>query len=150
MNPSVENRDLIECVSKFDLNRVDKRLTDEIHEAKQLIHENSQAIVRLEAVYASLEGLPDTIVNLDKTITIIGNNLDSMDKNLTDVKESVSQQSAIINKLREENEAQTENIQKIDNKSKIDWALFVTNNFWKIFAVIAAIYVMVKMTLEGK
>lgn len=105
-------------------------------------------ISRLETVYKSLEGLPLTITNLDKTITVIGANLESMDRNLEDVRESVANQELAINEIRKENKDQNENIDKIDNKSKIDWAEFITSNFWKIFAVAGALYVAAQVLLE--
>lgn len=139
----------IEHVTKYDLNNLDKRLSAEIRENRKRIEENSDMISRLEAVYKSLEGLPLTITNLDKTITVIGANLDSMDRSLKDVKESVSNQEQAIREIREENKNQNESIDKIDNKSKIDWAEFITSNFWKIFAILGFIYIALQTFVKG-
>lgn len=138
-----------EHITKYDLNNLDKRLSAEIRENRKKIEENSDMISRLEAVYKSLEGLPLTITNLDKTITVIGANLDSMDRNLKDVKESVTTQAEAIREIRKENKQQNESIDKIDNKSKVDWAEFITNNFWKIFAVCGILYIAAKVFIEG-
>lgn len=134
----------LEYATKYDLNSLDKRITGDIKENREYIDEHSKAIARLEAVYNSLEGLPLTITNLDKTITVIGSKLESMDKNLEDVKESISQQEEAINEIRKENKGQNEEITKIDNKSKIDWAEFVTKNFWKVFGIIAVLYAVIR------
>lgn len=139
----------MEFASKYDLNNVDHRLSEEIRENREIIDEHSKEIARLEAVYKSLEGLPDTIANLDKTIAIIGNNLESMDRNLADVKESVSFQEQAIKDLKGENRTQNENIERIDNKSKIDWAEFVTKNFWKILCILGIGYAIIKSILKG-
>lgn len=133
-----------EFVTKYDLNVVDKRLTAEIAESRKSIDEHTHTIARLETMYSSLESLPTTISNLDKTITLIGANLDSMDKSLNEVKESVNKQGNSIETLRAENKKQNESIKKIDGKSKIDWAEFITGNFWKIISAVAIIYAIVK------
>ncbi len=138
-----------EFATKFDLNAVDKRLTSEIKENREYIDAHSQKIARLEAVYQSLENLPLTITNLDKTITVISGKLESMDRNIEEVKESVAEQGQIIKEVKSENSAQSENIRKIDNKSKIDWAVFITNNFWKILSVCGIIYIVVRLILDG-
>lgn len=138
-----------EFVNKYDLNSVDKRLTAEISETRKTLDEHTAILARLETMYSSLESLPTTISNLDKTITLIGANLDSMDKSLNEVKESVSKQGYSIDTLRAENKKQNENISKIDGKSKIDWAVFVTENFWKLFAIIAAVYVFIQTYSKG-
>ena len=110
--------------------------------------EVDKKITKLETLYNSLEGLPGTITNLDKTITIIGSQLESMGKNITDVKESVTEQKYVIQRIQEENRSQNENIDKIDNKSKIDWQRYITENFWKIILAIGAGYAIIKGIIE--
>lgn len=130
------------------INQVDSRLSAEIKECRDYIDVHSREIAKLEAVYQNLEKLPQTIANLDKTITVIGSNLTSMDKNLNDMRKSVETQEQAINTLKGENKEQNENIERIDNKSKIDWAEFVTNNFWKILCIGGLFYGIIKLILE--
>lgn len=137
-----------EFATKYDLNNLDKRLTKEINDDRERINGQSRAISRLEAVYASLAGLPDAIANLDKTTTVIGANLELMNKNIEEVKKSVSEQQQSINNISAENIKQDEDINRIDNKSKIDWAVFITNNFWKIFALGTAAYVIIRFAID--
>lgn len=139
----------MEYATKEELDRLDKRLTVETKENREYIDNHSQEIARLKAVYHSLEGLPTTITNLDKTITIIGINLESVDKNLSDLKSSVAEQQQTIKEIRKNDKIQNANIEKIDNKSKIDWAVFVTNNLWKIFAVFGMIYIIINFLTQG-
>lgn len=139
----------MEYATKHDLDSVDNRLTAELREHREYIDEHSREIARLEAVYKSLESLPNTIANLDKTITVIGSNLESMDRNLENVRKSVANQEQTIHEIRAENKSQNESIHKIDDKSKIDWAEFVTKNFWKIFCIFGILYVIIKVFLEG-
>lgn len=108
-----------------------------------------KSISKLETLYNSLEGLPGTITNLDKTITIIGGKLESMDKNISEMRNSISSQSHVIQSLQSENTKQNEHIHKIDNKSKIDWAEFVTHNFWKIIMIFGVGYVIIKQLISG-
>lgn len=139
----------IEYATKYDLNRVDKRLTQEISANREKIEEHDRTLSRLETLYASLEGLPSTIVSLDKTITIIGNNLESMSKNLEEVRKDVHLQGQAINNINSDNKEQNEKIEEIDNKSKIDLLEFVTKNFWKIFSLLGVGYLVIKSILEG-
>lgn len=111
--------------------------------------EIDKSISKLETLYNSLEGLPGTITNLDKTITIIGGKLESMDKNISEMSASISNQSYVIQRLQEENSNQNDHIHKIDSKSKIDWADFVTQNFWKIFLIFGVGYVIIKQLISG-
>lgn len=140
----------LEYASKYDLNTVDQRLSVEIQENREKINEHSKEIARLEAVYESLENLPNTISNLDKTMLIIGNRLAVMENNIDEVKENVSYQKKVIQELKGENAEQNQNITRIDNKSKIDWADFVTKNFWKILCIFGGGYAIIKLILEGR
>lgn len=138
-----------DIATRYDLNALDTRLTSDIKENREYIDMHSQKIAKLEAVYQSLENLPFTITNLDKTITIISGKLESMDKNIEEVKESVEEQGQIIKDVKSENMKQNENIARVDNKSKIDWAVFLTNNFWKVLGVCGVLYIAIKTIIDG-
>lgn len=138
----------LEYATKYDLNSVDKRLSKEMQENRDHINEHSQEIARLGAVYKQLEALPLTITNLDKTITIISSNLEKMGENLNEVKDSVQEQEQAIKEIRAENNKQNEDIESIDNKSKIDIMVLIRDNFWKILSVIAAGYVVIDIIMK--
>lgn len=139
---------VMEYATKQDLNSVDKRLSRELENNRDNIREHTREIARLDAVYKHLEGLPLTITNLDKTITIISGNLESMDRNLNDVKTSVQEQEQAIKEIKEENNKQTDDIKNIDNKSKIDIMLFIKDNFWKVISALAGLYVLIEIILK--
>ena len=139
----------MEFATKYDVNTVDNRLSAEIRENREHIEAHSREIARLEAVYKSLEDLPNTIANLDKTMSVIGGRLASMEQNLDEVKENVSYQKQVIQDLKGENKEQNATINRIDNKSKIDWQDFITQNFWKILCIFGVGYVIIKSILEG-
>lgn len=107
-----------------------------------------KSIAKLETLYNSLEGLPTTITNLDKTITVIGSKLESMDRNISDMKQSISNQEFTIQSIQKENTSQNESIGKIQNKTKVDWADFITQNFWKVLGIGGILYVAIRFILE--
>lgn len=126
-------------VTKEGLDRVEARLSAEIKENARQIKRNSDAIVKLETLYGTLVKLPDAIASLEKTVVSVNHNLESMSTRINQVNESVIEQKSSLEKLREENIAQNQEIAKVDNKSKIDWANFVTGNFWSLLAKIIVI-----------
>lgn len=126
-------------VTKEGLDRVDTRLSAEIKENARHIKQNSESIVKLETLYGTLVKLPDAIASLEKTVVSVNHNLESMSTRINQVNESVIEQKSSLEKLREENVAQNKEIAKVDNKSKIDWANFVTGNFWSLLAKIIVI-----------
>lgn len=144
-----DNRDItIQYVSQYELNSVDERLSEEIRENRDRIEKNSNKIIELETVYKTLKSLPSTITSLDKTITIISENLKSMDENIRDVREMVTLQEKIVENIRIESKHQNEDIARIDNKSKVDWSEFVTNNFWKIVCGLGAAYCLIEFIVH--
>ena len=132
-------------VTKEGLDRVDTRLSAEIKENARHIKQNSEAIVKLETLYGTLVKLPDAIASLEKTVVGVNHNLESMSNRINQINDSVVEQKGSLEKLREENAVQNKEIEKVDNKSKVDWANFVTGNFWNILTkavvIIAALLV---------
>lgn len=135
-------------VTKDGLDRVDNRLTEQIRENARHIKQNSESIVKLETLYGTLVKLPDTIASLEKTVLNVGHNMEVMATRMNQINESVQEQKDAIKSLKEENEKQNENINRVDSKSKIDWANFVSGNFWnilwKVIVVISALLVAYK------
>lgn len=140
--------EIVEYVGRMELENVDRRLSKEIKENRDHIDEHSKSISRLEAVYSSLEYLPITITNLEKTMAVIGNNLETMDRNIADVKKSVEQQEQTIKNIKDENARQNANIEAIDDKSKIDIMLVIKNNFWKILSILAVGYALIDTIMK--
>lgn len=136
-------------VTKEGLDRVDTRLTAEIKENSRHIKQNSEAIVKLETLYGTLVKLPDAIASLEKTVVGVNHNLETMSIRIDQINSSVQEQRNSMEKLHEENVAQNKEIEKVDNKSKVDWASFISGNFWnilvKVIVAIASILVVYKM-----
>lgn len=131
-------------VLREDLDKLERRLSDEIHENRSRISDNSEAIVKLETLYGTLVKLPETIDSLKETCIGIQANLQAMNDKFNQTQDIFAQQQAKINELQNDNKKQDENIERVNNKSKVDWIDFVTNNFWKVLLAVGILYMMVK------
>lgn len=77
---------------------------------------------------------------LKKTVVGVNHNLETMNTRIDQINASVQEQRDSLKQLHNENALQDKEIEKVDNKSKIDWASFVTGNFWNIlFKAILAV-----------
>lgn len=137
-----------EFVTQAGLDRLDERLTSSIKGNTEAINQNREDIVGLKALYSTLVKLPETIMSLEKTVVGINHNLEALSEKIIDIKDTVVEQKKSIDDLREENRQQNKNMDRIDNKSKIDWTTAVTSNFWKIFAILAAGYVVIQQMMH--
>lgn len=132
-----------EFATKYDLNRTDKRISNEIREVRNIVDEHTQEISRLKVLYKTLEDLPRTFHSLDKTLTVVCSNLESIQGQMIEIKSSVDEQSRAIKNLQKSDNKQDEEIRRVDNKSKVDWIQMITQNFWKILATFGTIYVVI-------
>lgn len=131
----------LEYVTRQEFNNTENRFEKDIHENRERINKNSEAITRLETMYESLEELPNAIVALDKTLLIMGENMKAMGEKINESTESVLQ-------LKKAAEKRDEEIRNLDNKSKIDWQVSITNNFWKIFSALLVAGIVIKFIIE--
>lgn len=132
-----------EVVTKYELNRTDKRLSGEIHEVRTIVETHTEEISRLKVLYKTLEGLPATFHNLDKTLSVVSANLGSIQSQMEGIRNSVDEQSQAIKNLQKSDNKQDEEIRRVDDKGKVDWIQMITQNFWKILATFATIYVVI-------
>lgn len=130
------------------LGRVEQRVEGKISELNNRVDKNSTSITRLETLYGTMVKLPDTIMALEKTVMEVNHCLSSMNQRITQINDNVESQRKMIQDLRDENQQQDEQINRVDNKSKIDWVHFGTSNFWSIISkavvIIAALLVAYK------
>lgn len=131
-------------VLREDFDKAEKRLLEEMKENRARITENSEAIVKLETLYGTLVKLPDTIDSLKETVIGINTNLQSMNTRMEQIQETISATKSSIKEIKDDNKAQDEHINKIDDKGKVDWIDFVTNNFWKVLLAVGILYMMIK------
>lgn len=130
------------------LGRVEHRVESKISELNNKVDSNSKSITRLETLYGTMVKLPDTIMALEKTVMEVNHCLSSMNQRITQINDNVESQRKMIQSVMDENKKQDEDIERVDNKSKVDWAHFLTNNFWgiitKAVVIIAALLVAYK------
>lgn len=137
-----------EYISRPEFTELDHRLSKEIKTNREGIEQHSRELARLDAVYNSLEGLPVAIMNLEKTMVVISNSIETMGNNLNEVKNSVHEQEQNIKEIKKENMKQNEEIESIDNKSKVDIMLLIRDNFWKILSLLAVGYAVVEIIMK--
>lgn len=114
------------------VDKIESRINSEILEINKHIKQNSEAIVRLETLYGTLSELPSAIASLDKSIVSLEHSLKAIDNRIEVMHDSIQAQRDSIEALKEENQEQNKTIEEVDNKSKVDWSEFITNNFWSI------------------
>lgn len=124
-------------VTKEAIDRVEARLTSRIDENEKHIKQNSESIIKLETLYNTLVKLPDTIVSLEKAMIRIDHNMQTMATRMDNMTDNLRAQRDSIDQLKAENQKQDESIRDVDNKSKVDWAKAVTQNFWKVVLAVA-------------
>lgn len=131
----------IEYVTRPEFNNMENRVTRYIHDNMDKINKNSESITRLETLYQALEGLPGAIAKLDKTLIIMSENMNAMGDKIADANKNVDN-------LRKAAEQRDETIRKLDSKSKIDWQVGITNNFWKIISALLSAGIMIKFIVD--
>lgn len=132
----------VDFAKREDLYQLDERLSAEIRANRDRINTNTEDISELKAMYLSVAELPKTINSLEKTIISVCNSLENIDKNMKHIDEAIVE-------IRKENHTQNQRISEVDNKSKVDWAKFITENFWKILVLAGGIYYVAKDLLSG-
>lgn len=136
-------------VTLDEFNKFEKRIDNEIRNNREDINFNRNSITKLETLYNTLSKLPSAIESLEKTVVSVNMSLESMNTRIGGIQETISRQRDSINRLKEDNQKQDEYMESIDSKSKIDWAVFITKNFWAIIASCGFIYFLFRNFLEN-
>lgn len=131
-------------VQKSEFEMLESRLNDDINYCREILSENSEAIVRLETLYETLAKLPDTIEALRGTVVDVNSNLERMCFKIEKMQDTIAEHRETLTDLQDKNKEINNHVNKIDAKSKIDWQSAVTKNFWSILAVLGVLYLVVK------
>lgn len=131
-------------VTKEALDRVEKRFDKDIKKIERQVTDNKKDIIKLQALYNSLIKLPDTIASLERTVIGVNHSLERINERMDLINNNIKEQSNDLKELRQENKRQNDEIEAIDNKSKIDWSVAITTHFWKIIVALGAIYLFIK------
>lgn len=105
------------------------------------LNRHDREISVLQTVVENFKDLPSAINNLEKTMALMGQNLENLNKKVDTILKGADSQSEHD---REKDKEQDERIRTLDDKSKVDILVFLKNNWWKIAMSIAVLLVLVE------
>lgn len=105
------------------------------------LNKHDREISVLQTLVENFKDLPSAINNLEKTMALMGQNLENLNKKVDTILKGADSQSEHD---REKDKEQDEKIRALDDKSKVDILVFLKNNWWKIAMSIAVLLVLVE------
>lgn len=107
------------------------------------LNRHDREISVLQTVVENFKDLPSAINNLEKTIALMGQNLENLNKKVDTILRGTDPKlEQDKEKDKEKDKEQDERIRELDEKSKIDILVFLKNNWWKIVMTIAVLMVL--------
>lgn len=103
------------------------------------LNKHDRQISVLETVVENFKGLPSAINSLEKTMALMGQNLENLNKKVDTILESTDSKSEHD---KEKDKEQDERIRALDDKSKVDILVFLKSNWWKIVMTAAVLLVL--------
>lgn len=103
------------------------------------LNKHDRQISVLETVVENFKGLPSAINSLEKTIALMGQNLENLNKKVDTILESADSKDEHD---KEKDKEQDERIRALDDKSKVDILVFLKSNWWKIVMTAAVLLVL--------
>lgn len=105
------------------------------------LNKNDRRITVVETVIENFKGLPAALNSLEKTMALMGQNLESLNKKVDTILESADSKDEYD---KEKDKEQDERIKALDDKSKVDILEALKKNWWGIVLVVAAIFIIIK------
>lgn len=105
------------------------------------LNRHDREISILQTVVENFKDLPSAINSLEKTMALMGQNLENLNKKVDTILEGADSKSE---REREKDKEQDEKIRALDDKSKVDILVFLKNNWWKIAMSIAVLLVLIE------
>ena len=105
------------------------------------LNKHDRQISVLETVVENFKGLPSAINSLEKTMALMGQNLESLNKKVDTILESADSKDEHD---KEKDKEQDERIRALDDKSKVDILVFLKSNWWKIVMTAAVLLVLIE------
>lgn len=105
------------------------------------LNRHDREISILQTVVENFKDLPSAINSLEKTMALMGQNLENLNKKVDTILEGADSKSE---REREKDKEQDEKLCALDDKSKVDIILFLKNNWWKIVMTIAVLLVLIE------
>lgn len=103
------------------------------------LNRHDREISVLQTVVENFKDLPSAINSLEKTMALMGQNLENLNKKVDTILEGTDSK---IEHDREKDREQDERIRALDDKSKVDILVFLKNNWWKIAMSLAVLLVL--------
>lgn len=103
------------------------------------LNKHDRQISVLETVVENFKGLPSAINSLEKTMALMGQNLENLNKKVDTILESADSK---YEHDKEKDKEQDERIRALDDKSKVDILVFLKSNWWKIVMTVAVLLVL--------
>lgn len=103
------------------------------------LNKHDRQISVLETVVENFKGLPSAINSLEKTMALMGQNLENLNKKVDTILESADSKDE---HGKEKDKEQDERIRALDDKSKVDILVFLKSNWWKIVMTAAVLLVL--------
>lgn len=108
-------------------------------------NKNSKDIAVLYTLFESLKDLPKVLNSFETTMAVMSENIAGLNKNLDKLTEEFEEtQKNSHERTSEKDKAQDARIAEIDNKTKIDFAVAVKDNWWKIMIVVIGLMFFAK------
>lgn len=105
------------------------------------LNRHDREISVLQTVVENFKDLPSAINSLEKTMALMGQNLENLNKKVDTILEGADSKNEHD---REKDREQDERIRALDDKSKVDILVFLKNNWWKIAMSIAILLVLLE------
>lgn len=105
------------------------------------LNRHDREISVLQTVVENFKDLPSAINSLEKTMALMGQNLENLNKKVDTILEGADSK---IEHDKEKDKEQDERIRALDEKSKVDILMFLKNNWWKIAMSIAVLLVLLE------
>lgn len=105
------------------------------------LNRHDREISVLQTVVENFKDLPSAINSLEKTMALMGQNLENLNKKVDTILEGEDFKSEHD---KEKDKEQDERIRALDEKSKVDILVFLKNNWWKIAMSIAVLLVLLE------
>lgn len=105
------------------------------------LNRHDREISVLQTVVENFKDLPSAINSLEKTMALMGQNLENLNKKVDTILEGADFKNEHD---REKDREQDERIRALDDKSKVDILVFLKNNWWKIAMSIAILLVLLE------
>lgn len=103
------------------------------------LNKHDRQISVLETVVENFKGLPSAINSLEKTMALMGQNLENLNKKVDTILESADSKAEHD---KEKDKEQDEKIRALDDKSKVDILVFLKNNWWKVAMTASVLLVL--------